>query len=172
MSWRESTPENVPEESVCLDRGVGLSGLHLAAFLAFVVLAAFFHLSCVDIGFHVRTGELVWQTRSIPATNTFSSVHAEAPWLLHQWLPGLAFYGAWQWGGVGGAIALRILLVVACYMAVACHPHVRSARPVWLVLLLLTAPKYKPKGPSPAGQPFWFIFMPSDDGLRFSYSPT
>ena len=121
-----------------MDRGVGLSGLHLAAFLAFVVLAAFFHLSCVDIGFHVRTGELVWQTRSIPATNTFSSVHAEAPWLLHQWLPGLAFYGAWQWGGVGGAIALRILLVVACYMAVACHPHVRSARPVWLVLLLLT----------------------------------
>jgi len=41
-----------------------LLGLALFAFDC-----AFFHLTCVDIGFHVRTGELVVQNGAIPSVN-------------------------------------------------------------------------------------------------------
>ncbi len=76
----------------------------------FAFLCGFHCISCVDIGFHVRTGELVWQTRAIPVRNTFSFTRPDAPWLLHQWAPGVFFYLVDRAAGIPGLVLAKGLL--------------------------------------------------------------
>lgn len=69
--------------------------LHLfliISFFHFCVPLCFFYISCADVGFHLRTGELVWKTGKILSINTFSYTMPEHPWLLHQWLPATIYY--------------------------------------------------------------------------------
>ena len=84
----------------------------------FAFHAGFFQISCVDVGFHVRTGELVLEQGGIPTQNTFSFAQPEQPWLLHQWAPGVVWYLVWRHGGVIGLIVFKALLGVAIILIV------------------------------------------------------
>ena len=92
--------------------------LLLMFFGIFAFEAGFFYLSCVDPGFHIRTGELVWQTGVIPSRNTFSSISPDAPWLLHQWLPATAIYLIWKSAGIDGLIIAKALLGALLFIVV------------------------------------------------------
>src|SRR5688572_7637144 len=76
-------------------RNAGHEGLWSAALVAglfvFVFLSAFFHVSDVDIGYHIRTGAHILEHRHIPTTNTFSYTTPGEEWLIQQWWPGI-FY--------------------------------------------------------------------------------
>jgi hypothetical protein len=89
--------------------------------LTFVVLAAF---ACLvppqtDTFFHLRAGQSIWQSGSIPVTDNFSHTFNGRPWLNHEWLSQLLFYGIYALGGpllltlTSGACAL--LAVVASW---------------------------------------------------------
>ncbi len=95
-----------------------LSGLLLAFFCVFAYQAGFFQVSGVDTGFHIRTGEIVWQTGIVPSTNTFSSYCPDHPWLLHQWLPATLIYLAWAKMGIVGLVACKALLGAAIFLVV------------------------------------------------------
>src|ERR1043166_3614556 len=77
-------------------------------FFLFLLNAAWSHVSDVDVGFHIRTGELVLQTHSIPSTNTFSYTFPDHPWLLHQWLPTILIYAINQLGGYHAIIIATV----------------------------------------------------------------
>ena len=67
-----------------------------------------------DIGLvNVVAGERVVREASIPSVNTFSFAQPDAPWLLHQWAPGVLLYGAFAWGGVTGVLLLKAALAVS-----------------------------------------------------------
>ncbi|NOY80565.1 MAG: hypothetical protein GXP31_06125 [Kiritimatiellaeota bacterium] len=96
-----------------LDKRVALP--LVCGFLIFVFLCGFFRISCVDIGFHIRTGQLVLEQGRIPSRNTFSFTQPNHPWLLHQWAPGVVFYQVWRLAGVPGLVLFRTLLGTAVF---------------------------------------------------------
>lgn len=131
-----ATNDNEPERSrrEALWRGLLLAGLFVFAFQC-----GFFHVSCVDPGFHIRTGELVLQTHSIPSRNTFSFTMPDQPWLLHQWAPAVLFYLAYRLGGLAGLIGFKALLgalvVLAAWLCARREAGRDSYWPFWAATL-------------------------------------
>jgi hypothetical protein len=52
-----------------------------------------------DTFWHIKAGEHLWQTWSFVAPDALSRF-SEHPWVLHEWLPELAFFGASSAGGL------------------------------------------------------------------------
>src|SRR5688572_29259293 len=84
----------------------------------FVFLSAFFHVSDVDVGYHMRTAEHILAHHSIPSVNTFSHTTPNEPWLLQQWLGTLVFYAPYHWGGVRLLITFKALVATTLMLLV------------------------------------------------------
>ncbi|MBI2674263.1 MAG: hypothetical protein HYX22_00795 [Candidatus Yanofskybacteria bacterium] len=69
-----------------------------------------------DIGRHLKTGEIIWQTKSVPTTNLFSYTEPDFPFTNHHWLSEVIFYGVYNLGGFGGLIWLKIFVILATFL--------------------------------------------------------
>ncbi len=125
--------------TVILDSDTRLSPVRLllvAGLFVFAFLSAFFHISDVDVGFHIRTGNEVLATRSIPSVNTFSHTCTEQPWLLHQWWPGVVFALLFSAFGIAGIVVFKALLAVAImatsFLSACREIGGRVAIPLWV----------------------------------------
>ena len=75
-----------------------------------------------DTWWHLKVGESIWNTRSIPDRDQYSYTTGNRPWLAHEWLSQLSLYAAYRWGGyptlwlwlAGFGSLLFILLYVLC----------------------------------------------------------
>ena len=90
----------------------------LLLLVVFCFLCGFFHVSAVDVGFHLRTGEYVLGEAAIPVVNTFSSTQPDTPWLLHQWAPAVVYYLAYASGGLTGLIVFKAALGALIFLVV------------------------------------------------------
>ena len=77
----------------------------------------FFHsLTSVnaDIGRHIKLGEIIWQTKSVPGTNLLSFTAPDYPFINHHWLSEVIFYKIYSLGGswIGGLRAVMIFKVI------------------------------------------------------------
>jgi hypothetical protein len=93
----------------------------LASFLAVLaVLTVRSRFNDPDMWWHLKSGEVIWNTRHIPTTDTFSyTTHHH--WIIPQeWLSQLLIYGAYRLGGFSGLMlwscALTTILLVAGYL--------------------------------------------------------
>ncbi|MBI2888585.1 MAG: hypothetical protein HYY10_01550 [Candidatus Liptonbacteria bacterium] len=77
--------------------------LLVALFLAAVFFAAWNQLKESDSFYHLKTGQVIWETQSVPRTDIFSSTAHGVPWVTHEWLAALLFYGAYSLGGLAGS---------------------------------------------------------------------
>jgi hypothetical protein len=55
-----------------------------------------------DMWWHLKTGEIIWNTHSIPSTDLFSFTTNNHAWTAHEWLSQVTIYGAWKFGGYTG----------------------------------------------------------------------
>lgn len=115
---------------------VGSRGFLFACFFVFLLNAACFKVSDVDVGFHIRTGELILATHQIPSENTFSYTHEHHPWLLHQWLPTILIYTIDKIGGYHAIILATMALAATMFAFVAAAGMHRRSSPAWLVFFL------------------------------------
>ena len=91
-----------------------------------LILAATFALSFTkasdqDVFWHLRTGQLILDEGRLPRTNTFSSAHADHPWLNPNWLFQASLAGIHRLGGWGGVAAFKVVLaslVALCLLLV------------------------------------------------------
>ena len=87
--------------------------------LIFVLLAVFlvhnFDSIGQDIGRHLKLGEIIWQTKSIPTTNLFSFTESDFPFANHHWLSEVIFYGIFSWFGFTGLIFTKIFFVLLSF---------------------------------------------------------
>jgi hypothetical protein len=74
-----------------------------------------------DFWWHLRTGELIWQTRSIPRVDPFSYPCHGKPWIAHEWLTEEFFYGAYRVGGPVLLILAFALITVLAYFFLYCR---------------------------------------------------
>jgi hypothetical protein len=89
---------------------------------ALTVLTVKTRLNDPDLWWHLKVGEIVWQTHSIPRVDPFAfTTHGHA-WTAHEWLAQLTIYGAWKFGGYTGLMLwlcvvpslLFVLLYILC----------------------------------------------------------
>lgn len=83
---------------------------------AAIFFLAFNAIDESDVFYHIKTGELLWQTGTLPARDVFSSSAQGAPWVLHEWLAELAFYGVYHISGFWGLVVLSAILAVVTYL--------------------------------------------------------
>jgi len=55
-----------------------------------------------DMWWHLRTGQIIWTTHTIPATDLFSFTTGRHAYIAHEWLSQLLIYGAYRFGGYPG----------------------------------------------------------------------
>jgi hypothetical protein len=55
-----------------------------------------------DMWWHLKTGELIWKTHSIPRVDPFSFTAFGKPWIAQEWLSEATMYGAYHLGGYTG----------------------------------------------------------------------
>ncbi len=87
-----------------------------ACFVAAAFL--FFHNLAVineDIGRHIKLGEIIWQSRSVPHTNLLSYTAPDFPFVNHHWLSEVVFYGFYNFGGLTGIMIAKIFILLAAY---------------------------------------------------------
>ena len=71
-----------------------------------------------DFWWHLRTGQLIFQTRAIPHIDPFSFTKAGGVWITHEWLSELIIYLLFKLGGYGLLIfAFSILITGAFYFS-------------------------------------------------------
>ena len=73
-----------------------------------------------DMWWHLKTGEIIWNTHSIPATDLFSFTAYGHAWTAQEWLSELTIFAAWKLGGYTGLMlwfcVLASLLMLAAYL--------------------------------------------------------
>ncbi len=85
--------------------------------VAFVALASTLsmHIKADDIWWHLKAGEYIWTTLTLPDLNIFSFTAPDHAWLPHEWLSEVVFYVIFAHLGPLGLVALGTLLnTLAC----------------------------------------------------------
>jgi hypothetical protein len=55
-----------------------------------------------DMWWHLKTGEIIWKTHTIPTTDLFSYTTNHHAYVAHEWLSQVLIYGAYRFGGYPG----------------------------------------------------------------------
>ncbi len=111
----------------------------VALVLLLVVLFNWHSLDSVnqDIGRHLKLGEIIWQTKSVPATNLFSYTEPDHPFINHHWLSEVIFYLTSRWVGLKGLIGLKVLVITAAFVLANAALGKKLKTPLWPLATLL-----------------------------------
>jgi hypothetical protein len=66
-----------------------------------------------DFWWHLRAGQYIFETRSIPHTDIFSFTFTGREWVTHEWLSEVLIYAIFKWAGWGGLVIGFALIVTA-----------------------------------------------------------
>ena len=73
-----------------------------------------------DMWYHLKIGEIIWKSGSIPRVDVFSFTANGHPWMAQEWLSQVVIYGVYKLGSYTGLMlwlcVLPALLVVASYL--------------------------------------------------------
>src|SRR5215211_2963808 len=90
-----------------------------------------------DLAYHLRAGDIMFDTHSVLRTDVFSAVAYGKPWLNQQWLAQIVLATVFRLGGWFGLVALRALLggLVLSFVFLACRASgAATKRAAWLTL--------------------------------------
>jgi hypothetical protein len=106
------------------------------AVYAVAVLAVMRPVVDPDLWWHLRTGEWIVQTQSVPSTDPFSTAGPDKPWIAYSWLFDLLVYGIYRAWGLTGILVFRLVMTLAIVLVFQCLAARRDTHP--LVAILLT----------------------------------
>jgi hypothetical protein len=73
-----------------------------------------------DLWWHLKVGDIIWNTHTIPTTDLFSFTTNNHTWIPHEWLAEFVIYAAYQVGGYSGLMVwlcvVPSLLFVGTYV--------------------------------------------------------
>ncbi len=69
-----------------------------------------------DFWWHLRTGELISETHSIPHTDPYSFTNPGRAWIAHEWLSELGMYALYRLGGYGLLIVAFAAIIVTAFL--------------------------------------------------------
>jgi len=96
-------------------------------------------LGDAGIGWHIRTGELIWQSKAVPRLDPFSSTMRGQPWYAWEWLYDMAVGALHGAGGLNAVVFFNALAIAATFAFVFRKMTRRGAGVTLAVVLLLFA---------------------------------
>lgn len=87
-----------------------------------------------DMWWHLRTGQIVWTTHTIPTTDVFSFTTNHHAWVPHEWLAQTLIYGAYRFGGYQGLMLWLCFFTAAILIAgyALCSIYSKNAKVAFL----------------------------------------
>jgi hypothetical protein len=85
-----------------LARGIRFETLAVGAFFVAFSAVALLMPAQNDTFWHLRAGQDIWQTQTIPRVDRYSHTFAGAPWPDHEWLSQAFMYGVYRVAGMPG----------------------------------------------------------------------
>ena len=70
-----------------------------------------------DMWWHLKTGQIIWTTRTVPTTDIFSYTTNHHAWVPHEWLSQLLIYCAYRFGGYSGLMLWLCFFTTAILIA-------------------------------------------------------
>ncbi len=70
-----------------------------------------------DMWWHLKTGEIIWTTHTIPTTDLFSYTTNHHAYVAHEWLSQVLIYGAYKFGGYPGLMLWLCFFTSALFIA-------------------------------------------------------
>jgi hypothetical protein len=119
------------------EMGRSLRTVAIASFFLSVTALCAFEIVSVDFGWHIKAGELIWATKSIPTRDVFSYIAEGRPWVDSHWLFQLMLFGVHAGAGIPGLYILRIVLVAATFAFLLSTNQRRQFLPTSLFICLL-----------------------------------
>jgi hypothetical protein len=119
------------------------ASLHVQRLMAAVLLLCLFVMAVrpitdPDFWWHLRTGQLVWESKSIPRQDVFSHTVAGQPWITHEWLTEVLMYAVYAAFGQGGLILVFAAIITASfallYLQCSGRPYLASFIVVWAAI--------------------------------------
>lgn len=92
-----------------------------------------------DIGWHIRTGEQILATHSLPRTDPFSSTMQGQPWFAWEWLYDILLGVLHHASGLNGVVWLCALLVAGIFALLLSQLLQRGTGPLLAIVLTLLA---------------------------------
>ena len=89
-----------------------------------------------DIGRHLKLGQIIWETKSVPQTNLFSFTEPDYPFINHHWLSEVVFYFLFGIIGLKGLIIFKAAIVAASFWLI----YKSADKKVGLWPFLISAP--------------------------------
>ncbi len=89
-----------------------------------------------DLWGYLAFGRLFWQSKSFPYQDVFSYI-PNLPWVYHEWLTGVLFYGLYRTLGSAGLMVLQYGLALGTIGLVYLTARRRGAYPLSTVLVML-----------------------------------
>jgi hypothetical protein len=100
-------------------------------FMLLIFIGAAQPITDPDFWWHLKTGQYIVKTRSIPHTDIFSTLRFGSEWVAHEWLSEVSLYAVFRILGYGGLIVVFSIVITAAFWIVyqrcrnlAGHPYV------------------------------------------------
>ena len=71
-----------------------------------------------DLGRHLKTGEIILNTYSVPKTNIFSYTYPNSPFINHHWLSEVIYFTLFQKIGFNGLLIINTALVLLSFLLI------------------------------------------------------
>src|ERR1700676_3683211 len=97
-----------------------------------------------DVWWHLRTGQLIVQTRAVFHTDPYSFTRFGQPWVDHEWLSQILIFGVYRLAGWGGLIVGFGAVIAAAFLVVfwRCPGRPYIAGVITLLGALASAPSW------------------------------
>src|SRR5215204_2290772 len=109
-----------PDRSILILAARFVATKHLIVYLGLILIFVLSAQPITDTDFwwHLRTGQYILETRSVPHTDIFSSIRFGGEWIAHEWLAEVAIYSIFKVVGFVGLIAVFSLIITAAFLIV------------------------------------------------------
>ena len=108
--------------------------LALALFIALFAMAAR-QITDPDFWWHLKTGQYIVETRSIPHHDVFSFTVTEHKWITHEWLTQVFMFGLYRLGGLSALLLATCAVITFTFVLVYLQCDGRPHLAVFVVLL-------------------------------------
>ena len=112
-------------------------------FLVFLLFIGFFHpvySITQDLGRHLKTGEIILNTYSVPKTNLFSYTYPDFPFINHHWLSEVVYFVSFQKIGFNGLLILNTAIVLISFGLIFFKANKKASSIALLLCSLLYVP--------------------------------
>src|SRR5258705_1435690 len=84
-------------------------------FMVMIFAAAVGPITDPDFWWHLKAGQYIVETRSIPHTDIFSTLRFGSEWVTHEWLSEVFMYSAYRASGFGGLMVLFAIVITIAF---------------------------------------------------------